>query len=98
MTHLWRGVIEEYFRELVGVRLKVCGFQSKDIRDYLGLQAMKPDELVARLVSRCWKSFVARAASISAGVPLAQRSIESGAAARKLLELTAAGQGVAAAS
>ena len=38
------------------------------------------------------------APSISAGVPLAQRSIESGAAARKLQELTAAGQGVAAAS
>jgi anthranilate phosphoribosyltransferase len=36
--------------------------------------------------------------SISAAVPLAQRSIESGAAARKLQELTAARQGVAAAS
>jgi len=38
------------------------------------------------------------APSISAGVPLAQRTIESGAAARKLQELTTAGHGVAAAS
>ena len=38
------------------------------------------------------------APSISAGVPLAQRSIESGQAAQKLQELTAAPEGVAAAS
>lgn len=47
-----RRFVEEYFRKLVGVRLKVCGFQSDDIRDYLGEEGMKPDEIVARLVSR----------------------------------------------
>lgn len=44
-----RCIVEEYFRNLVGVRLKVCGFQSTDIRKYLGDEAMKAEELVARL-------------------------------------------------
>jgi serine/threonine protein kinase len=45
-----RKIIETYFRKLVGVRLEVCGFSSKDIRTYLGTEAMKADELVFRLV------------------------------------------------
>lgn len=45
-----RKNVEQYFRELVGKRLKEFGFQSEDIREYLGSEAMKPDELVARLV------------------------------------------------
>jgi serine/threonine protein kinase len=45
-----RKNVEEYFRKLVGVRLKVCGFQSDDIRHYLGQEFMRSDELVARLV------------------------------------------------
>jgi serine/threonine protein kinase len=45
-----RKTVERYFRELVGVRLKVCGFRSEDICAYLGNEAMKADELVARLV------------------------------------------------
>lgn len=45
-----RKNVEQYFRELVGKRLKEFGFQSMDIREYLGNEAMKMDELVARLV------------------------------------------------
>jgi serine/threonine protein kinase len=47
-----RRSVEEYFRQVVGVRLRVCGFQSTDIREYLGVEVMKADEIVARLVSR----------------------------------------------
>lgn len=47
-----RDFVEQYFKKLVGVRLRVCGFQSEDIREYLGSEAMKGDEIVARLVSR----------------------------------------------
>jgi serine/threonine protein kinase len=46
-----RRGIEEYFRELVAVRLKVCGFESSDIRHYLGDELVKVDELVLRLAS-----------------------------------------------
>lgn len=47
-----RKVVEKYFRELVAKRLEAFGFQSRNIIDYLGNEAMKPDELVARLVGR----------------------------------------------
>ena len=46
-----RKSVEQYFRELVNLRLRVCGFKSTDIKDYLGQEAMKPDEIVARLVA-----------------------------------------------
>lgn len=45
-----RRNVEEYFRELVSMRLRACGFESTDIRDYLGIEVMKPEELIARLV------------------------------------------------
>lgn len=44
-----RKNVAQYFRELVNKRLKEFGFQGVDIREYLGNEAMKPDELVARL-------------------------------------------------
>jgi serine/threonine protein kinase len=47
-----RKHVEEYFRRLIGLRLNVCRYKSEDIREYLGVEVMKPDELVARLVSR----------------------------------------------
>lgn len=43
-----RGV-EEYFRKLIASRLRVCGYQSDDIREYLGHELVKVDELVAAL-------------------------------------------------